>query len=143
MDFEIDKKKTLVKLILSKSESNDLSQEFILDMQQEVNRCNHILKHILRSQYNFEGRLCCGGVFGTLAFLLSNDQIKSGVRYNLKTTGLVLGSTLFGGLFGYFVFGARKFGSDTDYRKNLKMYENSLSLDEEIKPIFNSFNKKI
>ena len=54
MDFQVDRKKEISQEISMKVKDNTLNQEYFLDMNQEVNRCNHIMKHISRSQYNNE-----------------------------------------------------------------------------------------
>lgn len=139
MDFQIERKKEIVDVIKEKSEKKELSQEFLLDMQQEINRCNHIMKHTLRSQYNFTGRLACAAVFSTLGVFWSADRVSSRVKLNLKSVGLIAGSAFIGGVFGYFIIGGRKFGNLPDYKKNLIVYEESLSLDKEVEPIVKGF----
>ncbi len=139
MDYQVEIKREIVNIIKEKSEKKELSQDFLLDLQQEMNRCNHIMKHILRSQYNFTGRLTCAGVFATLALLWSSDRVSTRSTMGVRNTAFVMGSTLFGGLVGYFIIGGRKFGNLPDYKKNLYVYHESLSLDREVEPIIKGF----
>jgi len=139
MDFQIERKKEIVSLVKEKSEQKQLSQEFLLDMQQEINRCNHIMNHILRSQYNFTGRLAVASIFSVLGLFWSCDRISTKAKFGLKNTGMVLGSAFIGGLFGYFFIGARYFGNLPDYKKNLDMYEESLTIDKEVEPIVKGY----
>jgi hypothetical protein len=139
MEFQVDRKSEIVNVIKEKSEKKELTQEFILDMQQEINRCNHIMKHILRSQYNFPGRLTCGGVFSALAVFWAGDRVSTRTKISFKNMGFIWGSAIIGALIGYFIIGARRFGALPDYKKNLNVYNDSLRLDREISPITKGF----
>lgn len=139
MDFQIERKKEIIEVIKRKKEANKLSQSFLLDMQQELNRCNHLMNHILRSQYNFEGRLACAAALSTLGFLITCDKINALSRFNIKNVGVIAAVSLVSGVVGYYIIGSRRFGNLPDYRKNLRMYNQSLSLDKEIEPIVKGF----
>ncbi len=114
MDFEVERKREIVNVIKEKNEKTELSQEVILDLQQEINRCNHTMNHILRSQYNFTGRLACSGVFAFLGVFWSADRVSTGKKMGVKNAAFILGSAFFGGLIGYFIVGGRKFGNLPD-----------------------------
>ena len=92
MDSEIEKKQQIVNVIKQKSEEKELSQEFLLDMQQEINRC-HIMNHMLRSQYNFTGRLSWAGIFSLLGYLISSDTVSTGCKLRIRNAGFMMGST--------------------------------------------------
>jgi hypothetical protein len=139
MDFQIEKKKEIIKIIQQKANENQLTQEFLLDMQQEINRCNHIMNHILRSQYNKEGRLACGGFLGLVGFLIAADRTSSLTKTSLRAKGIMFGSALAGFIIGNYIIGPRRFGNLPDYRKNFAIYEESLTLDREINPIVRNF----
>jgi len=139
MEFQIERKREIVSVIKEKHDQNQLSQDFLLDMQQEINRCNHIMKHILRSQYNFTGRLYWAGVFSFLAILWSSDRVSNRTRLSLKNGAFIMGSAFAGALIGYYYFGAKFFGNLPDYRKNLDVYFDSLNLDREVEPIVKGF----
>lgn len=139
MDFQVERKREIVSCIKEKNEKNELSQKYLLDMQQEINRCNHIMRHTLRSQLNNSGRLACAGVFGTLGIFLSLEKIKTRAKWTLRNTAFVSGSCLVGAFLGYFIIGAKMFSNTPDYKKNLKVYMESLALDREVEPIIRGF----
>lgn len=139
MESEIEKKQQIVNVIKQKSEAKELSQEFLLDMQQEINRCNHIMNHMLRSQYNYTGRLAWAGIFSLLGYLISGDRVSTGSKLSIRNAGFMMGSTFVGGLIGFYFIGARNFGSLPDYKKNSALYQKSLIFDKEVEPIVRGF----
>ena len=139
MDFQVDRKKEISQEISMKVKDNTLNQDYFLDMNQEVNRCNHIMKHILRSQYNYEGRLCSGVFLGTVALLFNLDRKSSLRKFSFKNATIIFAQVLGFSLFGFYYFGARRFGNIDDYRKNKDIYDESLKYDNEIKAVMKDY----
>ena len=110
MEFQVDRKKTILNSLNKRHTENKITQGYLLDMSQEINRCNHIMKHILRSQYNFEGRLVGSAMFGTFALLFCLDKQSSLKKFSTKNLAITLTSTIAFSLFGFYYFGARRFG---------------------------------
>lgn len=139
MDYQIERKMEIVERVKEKYEKNELTQELLKDMQQEINRCNHIQKHILRSQYNTPGRFACGILFGVLANFFVADRIPSLGKVSFKNNLLRIGATVGGFIIGYTFIGARKFSNAPDYKKNYKTYMEGLKFDKEVEPIMKQF----
>ena len=139
MDEQVDRKKEIANAIAKRASENTTSQAYLLDMSQEVNRCNHIMQHILRSQYNYEGRLVGSAMLGTAALLFTLDQTSSLKKVGARNIGMIAGATLAFSIFGFYYFGARRFGAVHDYRKNQAIYDKSLSYDKEISATMKNF----
>lgn len=139
MDFQVDRKKEILESINKRQSENKITQAYLLDMNQEMNRCNHIMNHILRSQYNYEGRLVGAGMFGVATLLFNLNNQSSLKKMNMRNLGITLSTTLFASLFGYYYFGARRFGNIGDYRKNKEIFDESLKYDKDIMNIMNKY----
>ena len=139
MEFQVDRKRTITELLTKRQSENRITQAYLQDMNQELNRCNHIMKHILRSQYNYEGRLVGSVMFGTVALLFNLDRQSSLKKYSPKNFGIMLSSTIAASLFGFYYFGARRFGAVKDYRKNKEIYDESLKYDKDVMAIMKNF----
>jgi hypothetical protein len=139
MEFQVDRKQEILNALNKRHSENRITQSYLLDMNQELNRCNHIMKHILRSQYNYEGRLVGSAMFGTVALLFCLDKQSSLKKFSSRNLALTLTSTIAFSLFGFYYFGARRFGDIGDYRKNQKIYDESLKIDKDFRDIMKNF----
>lgn len=137
MDEQIAKKQLILNELKRKLEEKNLYQGDITDLKQELERCNHIQKHIIRGQGNFSGGIITGLVFGSLGFAFWKTQkIRKLPLKKLINALLLLNFVTWPALFGFY-FGLKRFGNIKELKRYVKMNKDSKVIDDEFYSITN------
>ncbi len=140
MDFQIERKKTILVELERKNAEGTLTQADALDLRQELERCNHIQRHILRGLENVSARYSISAIFATTGFFAWMTL------RNVKNTKALhpAGSLLFLPLFiavpaamGY-SYGGKRFGNKKDAKKYRVMDKDSHETDTKFYEIVNN-----
>lgn len=139
MDFDLNvqRKKDIVDLIKSKKE-DELNLEFLLEMKEEIKKCNRNQIHIIERSYNIYGKLAYGIFLGYLTKRFIADKTFPLSKLSKRLNGfLKIGTIFIGFSFGYLTIGHYKvkpLGEKTN------LYIEGLKLENEIEPIFKKYN---
>lgn len=102
MDAVLDKRDTIVSKYSELANSDNPTREEVVDLRQEINRCDHLIRHHLRAQFNYAGRLLGMGAFAAagLVFTLKSTPLsqKLTIKRTLVNFGII---AAFAGV-GYF-----------------------------------------
>jgi hypothetical protein len=140
MEEQLNRKKEILKYTKELFESGKIKQSDIVELNQDMNRVNHNIKHIIRGNTNPAGRyssLILGGFLG-LCWVSSKYPRNTPLRYALIFSALPIAFSSY----ALWKFGVWKFSSEDDAKKNLDMYRESLSADYEFKKVVLSYEEK-
>lgn len=141
MDDLLKKKEEILNQLKKTFESGSVRQSDIVELNQDLQRANHNIKHIIRGNLNPAGLYLSAGVGGLLAYFFVSSKFP---RNSGRILPLVVGFVPI--LFGAYVFyrlGAYRFSSQGDASKNIAMYEKSLIIDQEFKDIIKTYKRGV
>ncbi len=137
MEEQLNKKNDLLKHTKNLFESGKITQQDIVDLNQELQRANHNIRHIIRGNMNPAGRYSATAVGMLLGFIWVCTRFP---RKSPLSIRLLVGSVPIA-IYGYvfFKFGKWRFSNDDDAKKNLAFLEQSFSVDDEFNKLVKSF----
>lgn len=104
MDAVLDKRDLIVAKYVELSKSDNPSREVAVDLRQELNRSDHLIRHHLRAQFNYAGRFLGMGAFSTagLIFILKSTALnqKLTFKHTIINIGILSGFAGLGYLYG-------------------------------------------
>ena len=141
MEDQISKKNAIYKQLLRLKNEGNLRQEDSVDLRQELERCNHIMNHIIRGFVNPAGKWVAIAVFGGLGFSywLSSFHKKSKI---LTGKNILM-------FFPYVIIpiafsvqlAKRRFGDRTKAKRFSQMRNESYEIDEKFYEIIDNLHK--
>ncbi len=140
MDEQIAKKQLIFNELNRKFSEGVLTQPDVVDLSQEFQRCNHILKHIIRGQENPSARWITSGLFTFVGFLVWSSYRVPPARGQAKRVFnfIVLPAMLIvPGIIGY-TWGGRRFGNKKEAIRFRKLYEQTLETDKKFYELTNN-----
>jgi hypothetical protein len=140
MDEQLTKKESILYEFKRRMGEGSMTQHDVLDLRQELERCNHIIKHMIRGQENPAGRWATSAFFGIASYLTWKSFFvpkRRDKKYLLIQVVTFLPSVLIASMIGYGL-GAWRFGNTKDARRFNQMFNNSLATDNEFYSIANN-----
>ena len=116
MDATYDKYKNLIDKYEKLAEEENPSKSDALYLRQEMRRCDHIINHHQRAQFNLFGRMMGVSGFGAIGLFMTLYRITSSTDLKSKVFLLVTFPTITG-ILGY-MYVRRMHSSPSDAKKN-------------------------
>ena len=141
MDQQIERKHSILRELKRRQEEGNLTQHDIMDLRQELERCNHIQLHMIRGYVNPAGRYAAIAVFGAVGFSYWLSQIGSRSRVlTLRNVITLFPAVLVPSVVG-FLFARRRLGDKKEARRLTEMHEDSLEVDNQFYDIVDNIKK--
>lgn len=131
MDLLQAKKQAILSQTTRLFKDKSLSQQELVDLRQELERCNHIMRHMIRGPKNPAGRYAVSAAFFMFGAGYYFNQITRTSGFMTKRNlMLMFPCFILSPIVGY-ALGAWKNGNISETRRLTKLYEESQEVDEE------------
>ena len=139
MEEQLKKKEAILKYVKSKLAEKALSQNDLMELNQDLNRSNNKIKHMIRGNTNPAGRYSTLGLGAILAYFWVSSKFPRNAGYLLPGILGIIPIAL--SSYAFWKFGVWRFSSEGDAMKNRSALESSMILDNEFKDIVKSYKK--
>ncbi len=141
MDEQVHKKNSILNELQRKKNEGSLTQAETVDLKQEMEKCNHIMNHIIRGYVNPAGKWAATAVFGGVGFCywLSSFSNKSRI-FTIKNSLMFVPYVLIPIVFSI-QFAKRRLGDRKEAKRFSQQRDNSMEADEKFYEILDTLNK--
>ena len=142
MEEAIKKKETIYNQLIRKQAEGTLTQVELVDLKQELERCNHISNHVIRGYTNPAGQYTAMSIFGAAGFCywLSTRPSKASL-ITIRSTITFFPYVLFPMVIAT-AWAKRRFGDRKEAKRFSQMRNDSLDIDDKFYEVLDSLKKE-